>query len=262
MVTGGSKGIGLAISQAFGARGARVAIVARGRESLDAAVGTVRTAGASAVLGVSADVRDGADVQRAYREIVEGLGPVDVLVNNAGIHTGFGPFWEIPEEEWLADLTVNLVGVYHWARIVAPAMIERGRGRIINLVGGGFNRAARHMSAYGVSKTAVMRLTENMALELEPHGVAVFALRPGLVDTPGNRAKIAREVVRKWSNLAEILEEKSIPAEKAATLAVALASGRFDALTGRVVYATEDHDALEAKIGGILEGNGRRLAVS
>jgi NAD(P)-dependent dehydrogenase (short-subunit alcohol dehydrogenase family) len=237
IVTGGSKGIGLAISKAFGARAARVAIVARGRESLDAAVDTVQRAGACAALGISADVRAAVDVRRAYREIVEGLGPVDVLVNNAGIHTGFGPFWEMPEEEWLADLNVNLVG-------------------------GGFNRATRHMSAYGVSKTAVMRLTENMALELEPHGVAVFALSPGLVDTPDNRAKIAREVVRKWSNLAEMLEDASIPAERAATLAVALASGRFDALTGRVVYATEDLDALEAKIEGILEGDGRRLIVS
>jgi NAD(P)-dependent dehydrogenase (short-subunit alcohol dehydrogenase family) len=201
-------------------------------------------------------------VQRAYGEIVGVLGDVDVLVNNAGIHTGFGPFWEITEEEWLADMTVNLIGTYNVSRTVAPDMIARGRGRIINLVGGGFNRATKHMSAYAVSKTAIMRLTEIMALELQEYGVATFALSPGLVNTPGNRDKIERDIVRKWSNLADILKTHSIPPEKAAHLAVELASGRFDALTGRVFRATEDLDAVEADINSILDKDARRLVIS
>jgi NAD(P)-dependent dehydrogenase (short-subunit alcohol dehydrogenase family) len=235
--------------------------VARGQESLDAAVASVESLGGTAI-GVTADVGDLGSVQRAYGEIVKALGGVDVLVNNAGIHTGFGPFWEITEDEWLADLHVNLVGTYHWSRTAAVDMIRRGSGRILNLVGGGFNRVTRHMSAYAVSKTAVMRLTEIMALELQEFGVATFAISPGLVNTPGNQAKIKREVVQRWSNLAEVLETKSIPPEKAANLAVELASGRFDVLTGRVFYATEDLDKIEANVGSILDGDGRRLVVS
>lgn len=120
----------------------------------------------------------------------------------------------------------------------------------------------RFVSVYAVSKTAIMRLTENMALELQEHGVMTFALSPGLVNTFGNQAKVERAVVQRWSNLADILETKSIPPEKAANLAVALASGRFDALTGRVFYATENLDAVESGIDGILNDDGRRLVVS
>jgi NAD(P)-dependent dehydrogenase (short-subunit alcohol dehydrogenase family) len=236
-------------------------MVARSQVDLDAAVSSIESSGGAA-FGARADVSDLGDVERAYEQVVDGLGDVDVLVNNAGVHAGFGPFWEILQDEWLFDLSVNLVGTYNASRTVAVDMIEKGAGRIINLVGGGFNRATRHMSAYAVSKTAVMRLTEIMALELRDYGVTTFALSPGLVDTPGNRAKVDREVVRRWSNLADILETKSIPAERAANLALELASGRFDALTGRVFYATEDPDAIEASMGRVLEENSRRLAIT
>ena len=92
--------------------------------------------------------------------------------------------------------------------------------------------------------------------------MTTFALSPGLVNTPGNQAKIKRDVVQRWSTLADILETKSIPPAKAANLAVELASGRFDALTGRVFYATEDLGETEANIGSILEGDARRLILA
>jgi NAD(P)-dependent dehydrogenase (short-subunit alcohol dehydrogenase family) len=209
-----------------------------------------------------ADVTDSSQVRSAIGGINATLGVPDVLVNNAGIHTGFGPFWEIPEDEWNADLNVNLLGLQNVSRVVAADMVRRGSGRIINLVGGGFNRASKHMSAYAVSKTAVMRLTEIMALELEPHGVSAFALSPGLVDTPGNRAKVARSVVREWSTLAEILETHSVPADRAAGVALALASGRFDGLTGRVFYAHGDLEKIQSATERILDEDARRLAVA
>ena len=104
IVTGGSKGIGLSISQAFGSQGYQVAIVARNQEDLVAAVHSVESLGGIAI-GVSADVSNLKDVQSACDEIISTFGHVDVLVNNAGIHTGFGPFWEIPEDEWLVDMS-------------------------------------------------------------------------------------------------------------------------------------------------------------
>jgi NAD(P)-dependent dehydrogenase (short-subunit alcohol dehydrogenase family) len=196
---------------------------------------------------------------------VEGeLGPVDLLVNNAGSFDAIGPAWEANPQTWWADVTLNILGVFLCCREVVPSMVVRQTGRVINLIGGGTDFPLPYGSAYAISKAAVMRFTETLAAELQEDGVMVFALRPGFVRTAMSEYQLTEEGRRWLPNTAQrFAEEKNVPPTLAANLAVELASGRFDALTGRYVrvkdYKGDDLDEVEAQIPEILEQDLRTL---
>jgi len=143
-------------------------------------------------------------------------------------------------------------------------MVARGKGRVINLIGGGTDAPLPYGSAYAASKAAVMRLTENLAVELKEHRVFVFALRPGFVRTEMSVHQLSEEGRRWQPNTAQRFEEeKDVSPTMAGDLAVELASGRFDALTGRYIrvkdYKGDDLDEVEAQIPEILEKDLRTL---
>ena len=246
IVTGAGRGIGRAIAERFAAEGARVALVSRTAEELDALAREIADAGGTAKSFV-ADVSELDQVQGAVASVEDALGPVDVLMNNAGVHNGFGPIWEIDPDHWWMDMTVNVRGVFNFCREVSLRMVARKQGRIINMVGGGFSGPSPNMSGYGASKTAVMRLTETFAAELKEHNVKVFAMGPGLVKTPLNIANMNRPEVKKYMDLKGAFDAgRDVPPTVAAAIATELASGRFDALTGRVVRPNDDFDRLDA----------------
>jgi NAD(P)-dependent dehydrogenase (short-subunit alcohol dehydrogenase family) len=178
VVTGGHRGIGLALARALGEAGARVAVAVRDPEAAaDAAAG----AGA---IAVRADVTDSASVQAMLERVTSELGPVDVLVNNAGV-CFHRPALEVPDEEWRAVWDVNVDGVWHCSRIVGAQMIERGRGVIVNIgsISAMIVNRPQMQPAYNASKAAVHQLTKSLAAEWAPHGVRVNALAPGYVKT-------------------------------------------------------------------------------
>ena len=252
-MTGAGRGIGRAIAEKFAEEGAHVALVSRTRDELDILAEEISKVGGTAKSFV-ADVSDLAQVSEVVAQVEETMGPVDVLMNNAGVHNGFGPIWEIDPEAWWQDMTVNVRGVFNFSREVSGRMVARGEGRIINMVGGGFSGPSPNMSGYGASKTAVMRLSETMAAELKDHGVKVFAMGPGLVKTPLNVGNMERPVVQKYMNLKAAFDQgKDIPPTVAAGIAAELASGRFDALAGRVFRPNDDFDKLEARIDEIVQ---------
>ncbi len=176
LITGGGRGIGAAVARRFAALGHRVAIVARTRTQLEA-VG--KETGA---LPVVADLQHVAEIEAAHAKVVAALGPVDVLINNAGIvvrHLVEGH----AQADWDAVLAVNLTAPFVFARCVVPSMRARGRGRIVNVSSISATLASPGLAAYGASKAGLLALTRALALEVKGDGVIVTALCPGSVDT-------------------------------------------------------------------------------
>jgi NAD(P)-dependent dehydrogenase (short-subunit alcohol dehydrogenase family) len=178
VVTGGNRGLGEAYARALGEAGARVAIAARD-EALSESV-----AGELGALAVTTDVSDAGSVKAMLETVTTELGPVDVLVNNAGV-CYHRPALEVPEDEWRSVWDVNVDGVWHCCRAVGAQMIERGTGAIINVgsISAEIVNRPQWQPAYNASKAAVHQLTKSLAAEWAPHGVRVNALAPGYVKT-------------------------------------------------------------------------------
>jgi NAD(P)-dependent dehydrogenase (short-subunit alcohol dehydrogenase family) len=221
--------------------GARVGVVARSEEQLAETVRGVREAGGEA-LAVVGDVSDAASVESMARQVERTLGPVDLLVNNAGTVGPLGPIWETDAGDWWNAIEVNLRGPYLCSRALLPGMIGRRRGRIVNLSTGAATMAVAHMGAYVVAKTALTRFTENLAAELMNSGVSVFAISPGPVRTAMTEYVLESEAGKKWLPWFRKLFDRGldVPAEKAAQLVVQLAAGRADALSGRFIDVSDD----------------------
>jgi NAD(P)-dependent dehydrogenase (short-subunit alcohol dehydrogenase family) len=177
IVTGGGRGIGAAVARALTARGLRVTVFARTAAELDR---VVREGGAA--LAVAGSVAREADVARLVGEHERALGPVDVLVNNAGI-VARGLVEETSPETFREVLDVNLVGAFLCARAVLPGMKARGRGRLVNVASISGTIGSEASSAYNASKWGLVGLTKCLAEELRPHGLACIAVSPGSVDT-------------------------------------------------------------------------------
>ena len=178
VVTGGNRGLGEAYVRALGEAGARVAIAARD-ESLSASV-----AGALGALPVTTDVSDAASVQNMLEIVTSELGPIDVLVNNAG--TCFHrPALDVPADEWRAVWDVNVDGLWHCSQAVGATMVERRSGVIVNIgsISAMIVNRPQMQPAYNASKAAVHQLTKSLAAEWAPHGVRVNALAPGYTKT-------------------------------------------------------------------------------
>jgi len=178
VVTGGNRGIGHALSRALTEAGAQVAIAARDQQRTAAAAEEL------GALGVRADITDPHDVRAMLERVTEALGPVDVLVNNAGacVHR---PALEVTDEEWRQVWEVNVDGLWHCSRIVGAQMVERRRGVIVNVgsISAMIVNRPQMQPAYNASKAAVHQLTKSLAAEWAPYGVRVNALAPGYVKT-------------------------------------------------------------------------------
>src|SRR5260221_2895021 len=171
VVTGGGRGLGRAFAQALGAAGWQVAIVAR--QAVE--VGGART--------FIADVTDEAAIGLAVADIERAMGPIDLLVNNAGVIGPLGPFVESAVADWWRTLEIDLLGQVICAHAVLAGMIARRRGCIVNICSGGGATMFPYFSAYITAKTALIRFSECLAHEMKLHGIAVFAMGPGTVRT-------------------------------------------------------------------------------
>ncbi len=188
VVTGGNRGLGWAFVQALAEAGAHVAIAARDgdrtRAVLDELAGSAPARSGVRFLGVEADVTRREDVERMLAEVTDGLGPVDVLVNNAGycVHR---PALEVTDEEWRSVLDVNLDGLWLGCQVVGRQMAERRTGTIVNIgsMSAAIVNRPQWQPAYNASKAAVHHLTRSLAAEWAPHGIRVNALAPGYVKT-------------------------------------------------------------------------------
>jgi NAD(P)-dependent dehydrogenase (short-subunit alcohol dehydrogenase family) len=226
LVTGGGRGIGAGIARELAEAGMSVAVSARTGGQVEAVAGEVGG------LAVAADVSRDDEVARMVSEVVRELGPIDLLVANAGVGNQPGPTWEIAASEWWHVFEVNVLGVHLCCRAVIPDMLSRGHGRIV-ITGSGaaYLPGSRH-TAYPASKAAVWRYGETLARELDGR-IPIFVISPGLVRTEMTEANFPDDAP--WT-----------PPELAPRLVRVLASGRADALSGRYLHA--EHDDIEELI--------------
>ena len=204
-------------------------------------------------------------VTRTLAKIERDLGPVGLLTNNAGAFSAIGPIWTVDPAEWWSDVEVNVRGTFNCCRAVVPGMIERRRGRIINMTGGGTATSFPNGSGYATSKAGILRFTECLSDSLIDTGVLVFAMDPGLVRTRMTEYQLNSQAGRDYlPHLADTFAAGvSVPPERAAAMAVEIGTGRFDRIAGRLLMAARDDlDALEATMDDIVAKDFRSLRVN
>jgi NAD(P)-dependent dehydrogenase (short-subunit alcohol dehydrogenase family) len=238
VVTGGSKGVGLAVATRFAASGADVAIIARGREALDAAVKSIGASARGRVIAAQADVSVVADMQRAYDEAMGAFGKIDIIVNNAGESRG-APFDKVTDEMWRIDFEQKLFAAIRLTRLVWPQMKERRWGRILNTLNIGAKAPRAASAPTSVSRAAGMALTKVLANEGAPFNVLVNALLIGFIEADQH----VRGAARAGLSLPDYYKERSkeIPlgrpgrGEEFANLACFLVSDAGSYITGTAI---------------------------
>lgn len=199
VVTGGSRGFGFSAAEELVRRGHRVVVTARDPDRLSAAEGRLRELGGD-VLAIPADVAEPGAFQAVLHRTEAEFGPVGTLVNNAGVQGPIGELWHTDPEEWWQTINVNLRSTALACAAVLPVMTQRRRGRIINIVSHAGVAQWPHLSAYSVSKAAVIKLGENVAAETRRYGVTVLSFHPGLLELGLGQTQLAtRAEPGSWS---------------------------------------------------------------
>jgi NAD(P)-dependent dehydrogenase (short-subunit alcohol dehydrogenase family) len=258
VITGGTQGLGQAIVREFLAEGANVLLCSRNAEQVASLAAELRKdlPAGQKVVGVAADVSSEEEVKRLLDAATKELGELHILVNNAGIYGPKGPSEEVDWEEWKRAMEINLYGTMLPCRAVIPLFKASGRGKIVNLSGGGATNPLPRFSAYAASKAAVVRLTETLAVELAPDHIDVNAVAPGALNTRllDEVLEAGPEVVGAsfFEKAQQQAQKGGVPLEKGARLCVYLASRESDGVTGKLISAQWDPwDTLHERIGEI-----------
>jgi NAD(P)-dependent dehydrogenase (short-subunit alcohol dehydrogenase family) len=264
VVTGAGRGIGRAIALAQAKEGAAVALLARTATEIEAVAEAIAAEGGIA-RAFAVDIVDLDAVGRTFAAIEGDLGPVSLLTNNAGSFVAIGPIWTVDPEAWWRDIETNVRGTFNSCRAAIPAMIARGRGRIINMTGGGTATSFPNGSGYATSKAGLLRFTECVSDTLTGSGVLMFAMDPGLVRTAMTEYQLESEAGRTHlPNIPRLFEAGvNVPPTLAARLSVEIGAGRFDKLAGRMLMAARgDLDLQEAEADEIVAADLRSLRVN
>jgi NAD(P)-dependent dehydrogenase (short-subunit alcohol dehydrogenase family) len=240
-ITGAGRGVGRSLARHFGRAGYAVAVTGRSAAALAAVSDELRGAGGEAE-PFACDVTDRAAVGQAVQAARDRFGPIDVLVNNAGVADSV-PFVSMADSVWERMLAVNLTGTYNCMRAVLPGMIERGSGRILNIASTAGKTGFQYTSAYCAAKHAVVGLTRAVALEVAARGVTVNAICPGWLDTDMTREsvnRIVRATGRTVADARSALERMNpqrriIDPDEVAAFAVFLASPEARGINGQAL---------------------------
>lgn len=244
LVTGGARGYGLYAVRELARRGMRVAVLGRSADAVEAICTEVNG------FGIRADVLDLAALRDGVTALTSSHGPVEILVNNAGLGGVFDLSWEADPDDWWRTVEVNVRGTHNVSAVVAPSMIAAGRGRIINIV----SHAGMHRwplnSTYSVSKAAVIKHGENLAAELRRFGVSVLNYHPGILSVgltetlnDGRELTANEQLVANWFRQ-QFAAGRGVDVDVSTEKLARIASGELDALSGRYVTAYDDLDEL------------------
>jgi 3-oxoacyl-[acyl-carrier protein] reductase len=246
IITGANQGLGLEIARKYVQAGAELMLCARNADLLERArVELAAMAGANQkIVAQVADVSSESDVQNVMTQTLQQLGGCHILVNNAGIYGPKGKIESVDWAEWVRTIEINVYGSVLMSRAVVPHFKAQGYGKVIQLSGGGATNPLPRISAYAVSKAAIVRFAETLAEELRGTGIDVNAIAPGALNTrmldeiieagPGKVGKTFYERSLKQK------ETGGAPLEKGADLALFLASSTSDGITAKLISAVWD----------------------
>jgi NAD(P)-dependent dehydrogenase (short-subunit alcohol dehydrogenase family) len=267
VVTGGGRGIGRVLARSLAAAGADVGLISRSAGELAQTAELVAAAGGIGVCA-AADITDPGAVQAAFDVLSRRLGPVSLLVNNAGVAGPAGEAWLVDPDDWWRTVEVCLRGTFLCSRLVLPGMVARGAGRIVNITSAAGAHRWPGVSGYAVAKAAVIKFTENLAVEAAPHGVRAFSVHPGLTpiglseraladqDGPSPGSPEAR--VHAWIR-SELRAGRGADPAWAASLVTRLAAGDGDRLSGCHLSVHDDLDSILGRAGDVRSDYQLRL---
>ena len=233
IITGGTRGIGLAIAETFAAAGASVVVASRRQENVEDAVAKLRAANAR-VLGVTVHTGSQESVEALVAKTNETFGGVDILVNNAATNPHFGPMLTAEDSHWDKILDVNVKGYFRMIKACVPLMKQRGGGKIINVASIAGRIPLPGMGVYSVSKAAVLMLTESLAIELAADNIQVNAIAPGLVKTKFSAALWKNPAIYE-TIIRAIPQNRMAEPHEIAGVALYLASAASDFATGTTI---------------------------
>jgi NAD(P)-dependent dehydrogenase (short-subunit alcohol dehydrogenase family) len=272
LITGAGRGLGRAFAIALAENEYKVALTARTEAEINATAEVITSNGGRAI-AIPGDVTDRQAVEQAVATTEAELGPITVLINNAGVLNG-GLIGTIDPDEWWRDIEINLRGPFLFVNAILPGMLTRGQGRIINIASGAGLQAIETGASYCVSKAALIRLSEMIALETTKQGLATFAIHPGTLRTPMNLRFMesedfmeSEEMRRRSPDVAAwfdqlFAEGQDTPIERSVQLILTLASGKADALSGCFLSVDDDLDALLAQADAIQNEGRLRLRLA
>lgn len=248
LVTGAGRGFGRAIAERLAAEGAAVAVVARSIGEVSAVADGIRARGGRA-FAATCDVTSPARIADVVGAVTDQLGPVDLLVSNAGVPGPFGPLWQVDADAWWRAQEVHIRAPFLLMQQVLPGMVARGRGRVVCVSAKAARLVAPHLSAYCTGKIAQNRLVAEAAVELAGTGVVAFAIDPGFVPTQLARDTMEDPAAQLYlGGMVERLKQRFDDPSATADLArcaqrvLDLASGRYDALSGGYYELPDDLD--------------------
>jgi NAD(P)-dependent dehydrogenase (short-subunit alcohol dehydrogenase family) len=253
LITGGGRGIGRVLAQALASAGSAVGVIARTDAELAETVRLITACGGVAA-AACADVTDQQAAAGAINALRRQLGPAGLLVNNAGVSGPAGDAWQVDPDDWWRAVEINLRGVLLCSRAVLPVMTARGAGRIINITSEAGVYRWPQMSAYSVSKAAVIKFTENLAAEASGSGVQAFSVHPGLTPIGLSQQALAGAAppdsaearMHAWVRR-ELRAGHGADPALVARLVIRLAAGDADQLSGCHLSVHDDLDAILAR---------------
>ena len=254
LIAGASGAIGRAVWKRFQEEGASLALTYLSQGPVPEA---------DDVFQLALNVRDWEEVQDTVDQVVHRFGCVDVLVNCTGVLGPIGPTSSTAAEDWVQAVEINLIGSFYLTRAVLPQMLKQASGKIIHFSGGGAAYARPFFTAYGASKAALVRFTESLAEELRDSNIDVNAIAPGPVNSrmwDQMRAAADAGGQQTLTDIKKMEEGGGVPPERAAELAVMLASERSNGLTGRLISAVYDKwEMLDQRIPAIMNSEAGTL---
>jgi NAD(P)-dependent dehydrogenase (short-subunit alcohol dehydrogenase family) len=252
LIVGATGSIGHAVAESFHREGARVALTFHSKRSAIVKAFSPRD---PRVAVFKLDVRNPQDVRAVVARVRQKFGPITVLVNCSGVLGPIGATHKVSAARWLQTIEINLVGSFYLVQAVLPSMLGAGRGKIIQFSGGGAAYGRPFFTAYSASKAALVRFTESLAAELRDHSIDTNAIAPGPVKSrmwDELRASGAVGGPQALEELEKMDLTGGVSAERAAALALFLASDRSNGLTGRLISAVHDKwEALAPRIAKI-----------